>query len=160
MIESDGDPDGAAVFFSTAGFDFGFELGRGVYFRGFDTHRNLRSLEHSFEGLRDVGTAAFQLDVAVQYHLRGVRGLEAEGANVAVLAIGELGRGIDVFPAVLIPVVDVFAQDNEFSAVDGLGLVHAADEFVNGRAAGAAFGGEEFEEDGDAGGGVVGRGRG
>ena len=49
----------------------------------------------------------------------------------------------------MVPVVDMFAEDDELRARNRLGLVHLADEFVDGRAAGAAFRSEEFEEDGD-----------
>ncbi len=87
--------------------------------------------------------------VAVDDHLWRVRGLEIHRVDVAVLALGELRGGIFVFPAVMVPVVDVLAQNDQLSASDGLAFVHVADELVDGRTAGAAFGGEEFEQDGD-----------
>ena len=50
-------------------------------------------------------------------------------------------------PAKLVPVVDMLFEGDDFGGGDGLLLLEAGEEGVGGWAAGAAFGGEEFDED-------------
>lgn len=68
-----------------------------------------------------------------------------EGA-VVFLALGEVGRRKAVVPSEVVPVVDVFAEDDDVGAGDGLVAIELREEGVGGRATGAAFGGEEFDE--------------
>ena len=81
-----------------------------------------------------------------------------EADAVLVLTLGELVGGEAVVPAELIPVVDVFAEDDDVGGGDGL-LAEPEKERVGGWATGAALGGEELYEDRGARGGLCGEGK-
>lgn len=98
------------------------------------------------------GVAADELVRAVYHHLRGVGAIGAEALGVGGLALGELVGGEAVAPAEGVPIVDVFAEDDDVGGGDGLFMQQAREEGVGGRATGAALGGEELYEDGRAGG--------
>ena len=51
-------------------------------------------------------------------------------------------------PALFLPVVDMLLKDDDVGVGNGLFLLECGQELVGGRAAGAAFRGEEFDEDG------------
>jgi len=95
-----------------------------------------------------LGVAADELGAAVDDHLRGVDAAGGEEAGVLLLADGEVGRGEAVGPAVAVPVVDVLFESDDFDAVEGLIGAEFCEEGIGGRATGAAFGGEEFEDEG------------
>jgi hypothetical protein len=96
------------------------------------------------------GVVADELVGAVDDHLRGVGTIEMEALGVLGLALGEVVGGETVVPAKAVPVVDVLAEDDDFCGGDWLILEEMGEEGVGGRATGAAFGGEELDEDGSA----------
>lgn len=65
----------------------------------------------------------------------------------------QLPPGICLVPSATIPVIDVFADDDEVGSGDGLGVVEFFKKGIGGRATGASFGGEEFQENRNAGSG-------
>lgn len=87
------------------------------------------------------GVVADELGDAVDDHLGSVVAFEVEADAVLVLALGELVGREAVVPAELIPVVDVFAEDDDVGGGDGL-VAEAEKECVGGRATGASLGGE------------------
>ena len=93
------------------------------------------------------GVAADELGLAVDDGLGGVDAVEREALAVTLLAGGEGGGGVGVVPAEAIPVVDVFAEDDELDAGEGL-LIELGQDAVSRGTTGAALGGEEFDEDG------------
>ena len=101
-------------------------------------------------GLSVLGVVADELGLTVDDHLRRERGFAFEAVDVSLLAEGPIGRGIGVDPAVVIPVVDVFFQGNDLGAVDRLQGFEFAEKSVGWRAGGAAFRGEELDENGSA----------
>jgi len=53
----------------------------------------------------------------------------------------------------VVPIIDVFFEGDDFDAVEGLFSAEFLEERIRRRATGAAFGSEEFEDDGLFGGG-------
>lgn len=96
-------------------------------------------------GFGVLAAAPDEFRLAVDYELRCVDTVETEELGVFPLAVGKGFGGEAIFPGA-VPVVDVFAEDDEVCAVVGLLLVEVLYEFVGGRATGAAFGGEELEK--------------
>ena len=94
------------------------------------------------------GITAEELRLAVDDHLWRVGVVELQARGVEVLALGELRGGEAVAPAGAVPVVDVLFEDDDVCVGDGLLLLERGEEFVGGRAAGAALGGEKLDEDG------------
>jgi len=101
-----------------------------------------------------VRSAADELNAAVDDHLGSVHAAVGESGGVGFLAASEVGRGERVAPAEVIPIVDVLFESDDFGAVDGLFLGQLFEERIGRRATGAAFGGEEFDEDGSSGRGI------
>ena len=83
---------------------------------------------------------------AVDDRLRGVNAVELEALAVGFLALGEGVGGEGVGPAEVVPVGDVLGEAEDEDAFGSAGVVELAEEGVGGRAAGAAFGGEELDE--------------
>jgi hypothetical protein len=65
-------------------------------------------------------TAAHELGVAVDDHLRGVHTAIGDSRGVVFLAPGEIGGGERVGPAEMVPVVHVLFESEDFDAVKGL----------------------------------------
>ena len=105
-----------------------------------------------FAGL--VRSAADELNATVDDHLRSVDAAVREGGGVGFLAASEVGRGERIAPAEVIPIVNVLFESDDFGSVDGLLLGQLFEERIGRRATGAAFGGEEFDEDGSTGRGI------
>jgi len=72
---------------------------------------------------------ADELGLAVDDHLGGIDAIEGEAAAVVLLAGGEGGGGVGIFPAEAVPIVDVLAEDEELDAGDGL-LVELGEDSV------------------------------
>lgn len=105
-----------------------------------------------------VRAVADELGAAIDDDLRSVDAAIGEGVGVPLLTAREIGRGKGVSPAEMIPVVHVFFQGENFDAIERLVLAKLFEQGIRGRATGAAFGGEEFEDDGLLFGGVGGGG--
>ena len=93
------------------------------------------------------GIVSDELVGTVYDHLRSVVIVGAEALGVVALAVGEEVRGEAVVPTERVPVVDVLFEDEDFGRGDGLVFEQAGEQGVGGRATGAAFGGEEFDQD-------------
>jgi hypothetical protein len=87
---------------------------------------------------------------AVHDHLRGVGAVVGEAGAVGGLARGGVGGRVGIAPALLVPIIHVVLEGDDLRAGDRLRLDKAGEERVGGRAVGAAFGGEELDEDGRA----------
>jgi len=98
--------------------------------------------------------AADQLRAAVDDHLRRVDAVEIEMRPVGLLPVGERGRGKSILPSKLIPVVDMLAERDHLRAGDRLIGDEPRQDRVRRRAVGAAFGGEQLDQDRRATGGV------
>ena len=83
---------------------------------------------------------------AINDGLRGVDGIEMESAAVLVLALVDFIEREGIAPAEVIPVSDVLAEDDGLGAGNGLFGVEFFEKTVGGRAVGAAFRGEQFDQ--------------
>ena len=84
--------------------------------------------------------AADKFHVSIHNHLGCVRTTEAETIRIIGLTNRELMRGVGVSPSVVVPVINVFAEDNEVGTAHGLGAIEFFQQGVGGRAARAALG--------------------
>jgi hypothetical protein len=91
-----------------------------------------------------------KLGLAVDNHLGSEGRFAFEMGDVLLLAEGPVRRGIGIDPAIVIPVVDVFLKADDVGAGDRLEGFEFAEKGVGRGAGGAAFGGEEFDENGGA----------
>ena len=67
------------------------------------------------------GAVADELGLAVDDHLGSEGRVAFEAGDVVLLADGPLRGRIGIHPTVVIPVVDVFFEGDDFCAGDGLG---------------------------------------
>src|ERR1035441_9538103 len=110
-----------------------------------NAHRRLRLACRFGDLLRGaIGQTAAKLSRAVHYHFRSVGGIQVEPAAVAVLPHGGIGRGKRVLPAIAVPVIHVFAEN------DRLG-VELLEQTIRGRTARASLGSEQFHQHARAG---------
>lgn len=104
---------------------------------------------------------AYHFGPAVDDDLGGIDAVEHEDVPILFLALGKAGLAEGVFPAHAVPVIYVKTKDID---AGGVGLWEGGYQVVGRRAAGAAFGREEFDEGETVVGGgeaiVVGGGRG
>jgi hypothetical protein len=106
-------------------------------------HDAVRLLGGSLGGTEDaLLVGAEDVDAAVDHCLRGI-GAPA----VAALAVAEERVGPRIAPAEVVPVVDMLGEDEKLHAREGLLLVQSGQDGVGGRAARAALGGEELDQD-------------
>jgi len=105
---------------------------------------SLSSLGDGAQGVRRV--VPDELLLAIDDHLWRVVVVDLKAARICGLAGGELARGETVVPAERVPVVDVLAEGDDVGGGHGLVAIQAGEEVVRGRATGAAFGGEELDE--------------
>ena len=84
--------------------------------------------------------------MAVDYHLRGVRPSHMKMFLVIALPLAELRRGEAIAPSIVVPVVNVFAQEDELHSGRSL-LAQLHQQRVGGRATGAALRGEQLNYD-------------
>jgi hypothetical protein len=105
---------------------------------------------------------AYKLFCAIDDHLRRIDVAESKALSVFLLASGYRVQRERIAPAKTVPVGDVFAEHNDMGSWDKLGRVEASEQDVGRRTVGAAFRGEQLDEDGlnARGGGSLGRGRG
>ena len=96
--------------------------------------------------LQSCDIVAETLQMAVDYHLRGVRVRHMKMAFIIALPLGELRRGEAVAPSIMVPVVNVLAQEDEVHAGRSL-LAQLDQERVGRRATGASLRGEQLNHD-------------
>ena len=99
-----------------------------------NAHTNLGSggsLEQSVLNL--FGIADFHFVRSVNYQLRSEDSLFSEYAFVGILALGQRRRRVRIFPAVLIPVGDMFTENDQLRARYRLPGVQFSDQPVGGR---------------------------
>ena len=95
-----------------------------------------------------LGATGDELSVSIDDHLRGVDAAVRNDRGVVLLAAREVGRRERVVPTEVIPVIDVFFESDDLNAVEGLFVAELLEEGIGGRTTGAAFGSEEFDDDG------------
>ena len=110
--------------------------------------------------VRFLRTAANELGAAVNDHLWSVNAAAVNDSCVIFLAVREIGRGERVAPALAVPVINVFFEGDHFDTVEGLGAAKTREIGIGGRATGAAFGGEELDDNRLTGGSGIGGGPG
>src|SRR5581483_1742059 len=82
------------------------------------TNRDLRRCSSLLKNILELfGVADSRFFGSVHDNLWRVRSAQSEGADIVGLALGEGVRGVRVFPAVTIPVVNMLTQNNELRAV-------------------------------------------
>jgi len=149
------DPDIGRLLEGSSGeiAEMDFDAG-GVWFRGGfrgDGNLSFWMLEGLLDGgLGFAGVRADELGLAVDNHLRSERGLAFEMGDVLLLANGPIGRGIGIDPAIVVPIVDMFFEGDDFRAGNGLEGCELAEEGVGWGASRAAFGSEKLDENGSA----------
>src|SRR6266702_3095217 len=87
----------------------------------------------------------------VDDHLRGVHTVEVQIVGILGLPGRELVGGEAVVPAERVPIVHVLLKDKDVGVGNGLVFEQMRQECIGGWATGAAFGGEEFDDDRSAG---------
>src|SRR5664279_586480 len=87
-----------------------------------------------------------KLEMAVDYHLRGVRPSHMKMLFIIALPLAELRRGEAIAPAIMVPVVNVFAQEDEVHSGRSL-LAQLDQKRVGGRTTGASLRGEKLHYD-------------
>jgi hypothetical protein len=107
-----------------------------------------------------LGAAADELYAAVNYHLGSVNTAVLNSFRVLLLAFGKLRRREAIGPTQVVPIIDMFFESKDFDAVERLNVAEFFQKGVGSRATGAAFGSEEFDDDGLLGWGRVLRGGG
>jgi len=119
-----------------------FDAG-GVWFRGGlrgDGNLSFWMLEGFLDGgLGLAGVRADELGLAVDNHLRSEGRLAFEMSDVLLLAQGPIGGGIGINPAIVIPIVDVFFEGDDFRPGNGLEGCELAEKGVGWRAGRATF---------------------
>ena len=100
---------------------------------------------------------ADELGAAVDDHLGRVDAAVGKRDGILFLTAGKISGGERVGPAERIPVIDMLFERKNFDAVKRLFVGEFFEQGIGGRATGAAFGSEKFDDDGLAGGGVGGR---
>src|ERR1700722_10404468 len=108
-----------------------------------DAHRKLgrcdRFLKNLVHLLWIVGA---HLAESVDDELRRVRGLKSESTNIVLLSFGECRGRVWVFPAIVVPIIHVFTEDDQLHAGHGLRRVQLFQQGIRGRTTGTTFGGE------------------
>lgn len=94
-----------------------------------------------------VSAIANELSGAIDDHLRGIDAAIGESDGVLFLAVREIGGRKGVRPAESVPVVDMLFESENFDAIEGLIFAQFFEDGIGRRATGAAFGGEEFDDD-------------
>ncbi len=56
--------------------------------------------------------------------LGGIWGLQSKSLGIGGLAFGQQRRRVWIFPAVMVPIINVFTEDDQLRTCDGLGSVH------------------------------------
>ncbi len=108
----------------------------------------MRARCRSTDGLaRRRAVAADEFRSSVDDHLRRVDAVDIETRSVHTLAIRQRRRRESILPAELIPVVHVQAERNDLYAGDRLRRRQLLQQDVRGRAAFAAFGREQLDDD-------------
>ena len=121
----------------------------GIDARLSDAYRNFRRsrrfLQHLVCFLRIVSG---KFNVSIHDHLGSVRGLQSKSADISCLAFGQCRGGVRIFPAVMIPIIHVFAEHDELRTTNRRGSVHPFEEGVRRRTTGTAFRREQLNENG------------
>src|SRR5262249_51542111 len=84
---------------------------------------------------------------AIHNHLGGVDAGIPKRIRVIFLAFRPLSARIRVAPAKLVPIIDMLFQHNDFRVPDSLLLVEPRQKRICRRAAGAAFGSKQLNND-------------
>jgi len=98
-----------------------------------------------------VGSAADELNAAIDNHLRGVDAAVGESGGVVLLTACEVGRGERIVPAEMVPIVDMLFESDDFRAIEGLFFGQFLEQGIGRRATGTAFGSKQFDDDGSSG---------
>ena len=96
---------------------------------------------------RFVGSAADELNAAIDNHLRGVDAAVGQSGGVVLLAACEVGRGERIVPAEMVPIVDMLFESYDFRAIDGLLFGQFLEQRIGRRATRTAFGSKQFDDD-------------
>ena len=132
--------------------DFNFHSGAGTH--GAESDRNFRAIFRLTDGgARRRFITAHDVAPAIHYQLRRIGRLEMQSIDVVLLALGKDRRGEAVGPAQAVPVIDVFAENNEIGAGHGLGTIENFQKPVGRRTTRTSLGCEQFQQDGTAAGG-------
>jgi hypothetical protein len=95
-----------------------------------------------------IGVAAIYLTYAIDDHLRGVDVVQAKPASIVALALSPFVGRMWVFPAKVVPIIDVFTENNDVRPRKGLVAIELGEQAIGRRAAGASFRSKEFDQDG------------
>src|SRR5690348_4038036 len=154
MVEGDGDINICVVLARVRiGFDVEAQRRRVRRVRG-----DIRDPDGNFCIVFGLVQSVFQILELIQTYaltsiddeLRSVGLFLAQGYFIRALAISECRRGVRIFPALLVPVSDVLAQNDQLSSWDRLVVIQALENDVGRRTAGATFRGKELDQHGDA----------
>jgi len=99
-----------------------------------------------------MGAIADELGAAVDDHLRSVDSAIGQDNGVLLLAAREIDRREGVGPPESVPVIDMLFERENLDAFEGLFQSKFCEKGIRGRTTGAAFRGEQFDDDGLLGG--------
>jgi hypothetical protein len=112
-----------------------------------ESDRNLFSLGGVLENVSSLSLAATdKFHVSVADHLGRVDAVDVESLCLSNLTITVVPEGIRVLPSDIIPVVDVFAEDDQVRLGHRLGPIQLSKKGIGGRATRAAFRSEKFDQ--------------
>src|SRR6185369_14230138 len=149
MIEGNGDED-VSFAGGRIGFDMSMQRGRILWIDayGSDVYGDFRVVDRLLKYSFDLmGIVETHLTGAIHNDLRSVRSAQSESTHIGFLSFGERVRGVWIFPAVAVPVVDVLAQHDEVRTGDGLLRVKFLQELIGRWAARATLRREKLNED-------------
>jgi hypothetical protein len=83
--------------------------------------------------------------LAVYNYLRRIYAVQSELLRVPALSFAEEAGGVRIDPAVAVPIINVFAQDNQISTSERLLFIQRLQQPVCRRAARTALGCEQLQ---------------
>jgi len=90
--------------------------------------------------------AGYEFRCSIDNDLWSVCGVKSKSTYVVGLSFGDQHRRVRVFPPVMVPVVHVFAENDQMCAWNRLRRVHAFQQCIGWRTAVATLRSEQFNE--------------
>src|SRR5277367_4327739 len=85
---------------------------------------------------------------SVDDHLRSGGAFQAKSRVVGTLALGQRGRRVWIFPAIVVPIIHMLAEDNQLCSRNRLEGIPFLEKDIGRRTAGAALRSKQLDEDG------------
>ncbi len=96
--------------------------------------------------MESLGVVADEFITAIDDHLWRIDFGDTETSRIFLLAFGKCRGREAIVPAQTVPVIDVFAENDDGAAVERALLLELREESVGGRTTRAALGSKEFDD--------------